>query len=55
VRVSTHIQVQGMEFVWMAEVVDNTHERSAASFGNPVVEYHNVVIISFQGSLSPTG
>ena len=44
-----------MEFVWMAQVVDNAHEGSAASLGNPVVEYHNVVIISLQGSLSPIG
>ena len=44
-----------MKFVWMAEVVDDTHERSAASLGNPVVEYYNVVIITFQGSFSPTG
>ena len=53
VRVPAHIQVQSMEFVWMAEVVDDTHERSAASLGNPVVEYHNVFIIIFQESSSP--
>ena len=55
VQVPTHIQVQSMKFILMAEVVDDTHERSAASLGNPVVEYYNVVIVTFQGSFSPTG
>ena len=55
--VPTHIQVKGVEFVWLAKVINDTHERSASSLGNPIVEHHNVVIVifNFQDSLSPGG